>query len=108
MNIKQLYTNCLAQGAYYISNNGEAAIIDPLRETKPYLDLLKQNNDTLKYIFETHFHADFVSGHVDLARETGATIVFGPKAQTTYKSHIAEDGEEFTIGALSLKALHTP
>ena len=91
MNIKQLYTNCLAQGAYYISNNGEAVIIDPLRETKPYLDLLKQNNDTLIYIFETHFHADFVSGHVDLAKETGAKIVFGPNAQTTYNSHIAKD-----------------
>jgi hydroxyacylglutathione hydrolase len=108
MNIKQLYTNCLAQGAYYISHNGEAAIIDPLRETKPYLDLLKQNNDTLKYIFETHFHADFVSGHVDLARETGAKIVFGPNAQTDYKSYIAKDNEEFTIGKLTLKVLHTP
>jgi hydroxyacylglutathione hydrolase len=108
MHIKQLYTNCLAQGAYYISNNGEAAIIDPLRETKPYLDLLKQNNDSLKYIFETHFHADFVSGHVDLAKETGATIVFGPNAQTTYKSHIAKDSEEFKIGELTLKVLHTP
>lgn len=108
MNIQQLYTNCLAQGAYYISNNGEAAIIDPLRETKPYLDLLKQNNDNLKYIFETHFHADFVSGHVDLAKETGAKIVFGPNAQTTYESHIAKDNEEFKIGKLTLRALHTP
>ncbi len=108
MNIQQLYTNCLAQGAYYISNNGEAAIIDPLRETKPYLDLLKQNNDSLKYIFETHFHADFVSGHVDLAKETGAKIVFGPNAQTTYKSHIAKDNEEFKIGKLTLRAMHTP
>jgi len=108
MNIKQLYTSCLAQGAYYISNNGEAAIIDPLRETKPYLDLLKQNNDTLSYIFETHFHADFVSGHVDLARETGAKIVFGPNAQTDYKSHIAKDNEEFKIGNLTLRVLHTP
>lgn len=108
MHIKQLYTNCLAQGAYYISHNGEAAIIDPLRETKPYLDLLKQNNDTLKYIFETHFHADFVSGHVDLARETGATIVFGPNAQTNYKSHVAKDEETFKIGGLTIKTLHTP
>ncbi|MCC6370822.1 MAG: MBL fold metallo-hydrolase [Bacteroidia bacterium] len=108
MNIKQLYTNCLAQGAYYISNNGEAVIIDPLRETQPYLDLLKQNNDTLKYIFETHFHADFVSGHVDLAKATGATIVFGPNAQTTYKSHVAKDNEVFTIGKLKLTVLHTP
>ncbi|MGZ3898752.1 MAG: MBL fold metallo-hydrolase [Bacteroidia bacterium] len=108
MKVKQLYTNCLAQGAYYISNNGEAAIIDPLRETRPYTDLLKQNNDKLKYIFETHFHADFVSGHVDLAKATGATIVFGPNAETTYKSHIAKDNEEFQIGNLTLKVLHTP
>lgn len=108
MNVQQLYTNCLAQGAYYISHNGEAAIIDPLRETKPYLDLLKQNKDTLKYIFETHFHADFVSGHVDLAKQSGASIVFGPNAQTTYTSHIAKDNEEFMIGKLTLKALHTP
>ena len=108
MNIQQLYTNCLAQGAYYISHKGEAAIIDPLRETQPYLSLLKQNNDTLKYIFETHFHADFVSGHVDLAKETGATIVFGPNAQTSYQSHIAGDNEEFKIGGLTLRVLHTP
>lgn len=108
MNIQQIYTNCLAQGAYYISHNGEAAIIDPLRETKPYLDLLKQNKDHLKYIFETHFHADFVSGHVDLAKETGAQIVFGPNAKTDYKSHIASDNEDFKIGGLTLKALHTP
>jgi hydroxyacylglutathione hydrolase len=108
MNIKQLYTNCLAQGAYYVANNGEAAIIDPLRETGPYLQMLKENNDKLKYIFETHFHADFVSGHVDLARETGATIVFGPGAQTSYKCHNAKDNEEFKIGRLTLKAIHTP
>ncbi|MEO6303875.1 MAG: rhodanese-like domain-containing protein [Bacteroidia bacterium] len=108
MKVEQLYTNCLAQGAYYISHNGEAAIIDPLRETQPYLDLLKQNKDTLKYIFETHFHADFVSGHVDLAKATGATIVFGPNAQTDYISHIAKDNEEFKIGGLTLKTLHTP
>ncbi len=108
MSVKQLYTNCLAQGAYYISHNGEAAIIDPLRETRPYMDLLRQNNDQLKYIFETHFHADFVSGHVDLANETGAIIVFGPNASTTYKSYIAKDNEEFKIGGLTLRALHTP
>lgn len=108
MKVKQLYTNCLAQGAYYISHNGEAAIIDPLRETGPYLDLLKQNNDTLKYIFETHFHADFVSGHVDLANATGAKIVFGPNAETGYKSYFAKDNEEFKIGNLTLKVLHTP
>jgi glyoxylase-like metal-dependent hydrolase (beta-lactamase superfamily II)/rhodanese-related sulfurtransferase len=108
MKVQQLYTNCLAQGAYYISNNGEAAIIDPLRETKPYLDLLHKNNDKLKYIFETHFHADFVSGHVDLANATGAEIVFGPNAHTTYKSTIAADNQEFKVGKLTVKVLHTP
>lgn len=108
MNVKQLYTNCLAQGAYYISNKGEAIIIDPLRETQPYLDLLKQNGDTLKYIFETHFHADFVSGHIDLAKATDSTIVFGPNAQTDYKSYTAKDNEEFKIGDLTLRVLHTP
>jgi len=108
MNIHQIYTNCLAQGAYYISHNGEAAIIDPLRETTPYLDLLRKNKDTLKYIFETHFHADFVSGHLDLAKETGATIVFGPNAHTDYASYIAHDNEEFKIGDLTIRALHTP
>jgi hydroxyacylglutathione hydrolase len=106
--IKQLYTNCLAQGAYYISNNGEAAIIDPLRETGPYLKMLKENGDKLKFIFETHFHADFVSGHVDLAKETGAKIVFGPGAVTTYSSYAAKDNEEFTVGRLKIKVLHTP
>src|SRR5688572_13109429 len=108
MKVEQLYTNCLAQGAYYVASNGEAAIIDPLRETGPYLDLLRQNGDTLKYIFETHFHADFVSGHIDLARATGATIVFGPEAKTSYQSHIAKDGEIFEIGKLKIKVLHTP
>lgn len=108
MNLQQLYTNCLAQGAYYISSNGEAVIIDPLRETGPYLDMLKRNGDRLTFIFETHFHADFVSGHVDLAAATGATIVFGPAAQTHYKSHIAEDGEVFQVGRIKIKVLHTP
>lgn len=108
MEVKQLYTNCLAQGAYYIANNGEAAIIDPLRETAPYLQMLKDNGDTLKYIFETHFHADFVSGHVDLAKATGATIVFGPNAQTSYNSYVAKDHETFTLGGLTLEVLHTP
>jgi len=108
MKVQQLYTNCLAQGAYYISHNGEAAIIDPLRETQPYLDLLKKNNDKLKYIFETHFHADFVSGHVDLAKATGAKIIFGPDAETSYNSYVAKDGEEFKLGGLTFKVLHTP
>ncbi len=108
MIVEQLYTNCLAQGAYYIQSEGEAAIIDPLREYKPYLDLATKNNATIKYIFETHFHADFVSGHLDLASKTGADIVFGPGAQTSYKSIIATDNQEFKIGKLTIKVLHTP
>ncbi|MBK9285179.1 MAG: MBL fold metallo-hydrolase [Sphingobacteriaceae bacterium] len=108
MKVNQLYTNCLAQGAYYIAHKGEAVIIDPLRETEPYLKILKENGDKLKYIFETHFHADFVSGHVDLAKKTGATIVFGPNANTDYKSYVAKDNEEFKIGDLTLRVLHTP
>jgi hydroxyacylglutathione hydrolase len=108
MKIEQIYTGCLAQGAYYISSEGEAAIIDPLRETAPYIATAEKENVKIKYIFETHFHADFVSGHVDLANKTGATIVFGPHAETTYKSHIATDGEEFKVGKLTIKVLHTP
>lgn len=108
MKIEQIYTGCLAQGAYYIESDGEAAIIDPLRETTPYLDRAKQNNVQIKYIFETHFHADFVSGHVDLSRKTGAEIVFGPGAKTEYAIHEAEDGEEFKIGKLTIRVLHTP
>lgn len=108
MKIEQIYTGCLAQGAYYIESDGEAAIIDPLRETSPYINLAKKNEVQIKYIFETHFHADFVSGHVDLARKTGAEIVFGPGAKTDYKIHEAEDGEEFKIGKLTIRVLHTP
>lgn len=108
MKIQQLYTNCLAQGAYYIASKGEAVIIDPLRETAPYVNMLKSNGDKLLYIFETHFHADFVSGHVDLANETGATIVFGPNANTAYKSYVAKDQEQFKVGDLTIKVLHTP
>ena len=108
MKIEQLYTGCLAQGAYYIESKGEAAIIDPLRETKQYIDKAKSENATIKYVFETHFHADFVSGHVDLARKTGATIVFGPSAKTTYDIHEAKDGEEFKLGNITIKVLHTP
>lgn len=108
MLVQQLYTQCLAQGAYFIVSDGEAAIIDPLRETQPYLNLLTQNQANLKYIFETHFHADFVSGHVDLANKTNAQIVYGPQAQTTYKSHVAKDNEEFKVGKLTIKVLHTP
>ena len=108
MKIEQIYTGCLAQGAYYIESNGEAAIVDPLRETKPYIDKAEQEGAKIKYVFETHFHADFVSGHVSLAEKTGADIVFGPTAQTNYKSIIAEDNQEFKIGAVTIKVLHTP
>ncbi|MFC4720792.1 rhodanese-like domain-containing protein [Geojedonia litorea] len=108
MKIEQIYTGCLAQGAYYIESNGEVAIIDPLRETQNYVDKAKARNAKIKYIFETHFHADFVSGHVDLAKKTGATIVFGPNANTSYDIHNAKDGERFKLGNITIKALHTP
>lgn len=108
MYIEQIYTNCLAQGAYYIHSNGEAAIIDPLRETAPYMDKLRADNVSLKYIFETHFHADFVSGHLSLAKKTGATIVYGPEANTKYDATNAIDGQEFKVGDLTITALHTP
>ena len=108
MNIEQIYTGCLSQGAYYIESQGEAAIIDPLREVKPYLEKAKKNKATIKYIFETHFHADFVSGHVTLAKETGATIVYGPEAKTGFDSLIAKDQQEFKIGEITLTVLHTP
>ena len=108
MKIEQIYTGCLAEAAYYIESNGEAAIIDPLREVGPYLKKAEQSQAKIKYIFETHFHADFVSGHVDLAEKSGATIVYGPTAQTTFKSHIAAEGEEIKIGNLTIKTLHTP
>ena len=108
MVLEQLYTKCLAQGAYFISHNGEAAVIDPLREVAPYLELASVNDVKIKYIFLTHFHADFVSGQNDLAAASGATIVFGPEAQPAYKYYQARDGETFTIGGLKLKAIHTP
>ena len=108
MIIEQIYTGCLSQGAYYIQSNGEAAIIDPLREVAPYIEKAKKNNASIKYIFETHFHADFVSGHVTLAKETGATIVYGPEAKTGFDALIAKDQQEFKIGAISLTVLHTP
>jgi hydroxyacylglutathione hydrolase len=108
MKIQQIYTGCLAEAAYYIESKGEAVIIDPLRETKPYLDKIKKEGSKLKYIFETHFHADFVSGHVDLANKTGATIVYGPNAKPDYKIHCATDGEELKLGAITFKILHTP
>ena len=108
MKIEQIYTSCLAQGAYYIESNGEAAIIDPLRETQHYVDKATANNAVIKFIFETHIHADFVSGHLDLAKKTGATIVYGPNANTVFECHNASDNEEFKIGKITLKALHTP
>ena len=108
MIIEQIYTNCLAQGAYYIESNGEAAIIDPLREPQPYIERAQKNGAQIKFIFETHIHADFVSGHVDLAKKTGATIVFGPNAKTTFNCYNASDNEEFKIGNITIKVLHTP
>ena len=108
MKIEQIYTGCLAQGAYYIESNGEVAIIDPLREVQPYIDKTVQNNSKIKYIFETHFHADFVSGHVTLAEKTGAPIVFGPNANPSFKAHIAKDGEVFKLGEITITVLHTP
>ena len=108
MKVEQIYTGCLAQGAYYIVSNGEAAIIDPLRETAPYLERLKNDNVTLKYIFETHFHADFVSGHLDLSQQTGASIVYGPNANCNFEAIVAKDEELFQIGNIQIKVLHTP
>ncbi|WP_159472809.1 rhodanese-like domain-containing protein [Dyadobacter sp. 3J3] len=108
MKIEQIYTGCLAQGAYFISSNGEAAVIDPLREVAPYIEKAAKSNLKIKYVFETHFHADFVSGHIDLAEKTGAEIVYGPKAKTGFKAHIATDGEVFKLGDISIKVLHTP
>ena len=108
MKIEQIYTGCLAQGAYYITSNGEAAIIDPLREVQPYIEKMKADGVQLKYIFETHFHADFVSGHVTLSEKTGAPIVYGPNAKTDFDSIIAKDSQLFQVGGLTIKALHTP
>lgn len=108
MKIEQIYTGCLAQGAYYIESKGEVAIIDPLREITPYLERAKDDNAKIKYIFETHFHADFVSGHVTLSKETGAPIIFGPTANPSFEAIIATDGQEFKLGQLTIKAIHTP
>jgi glyoxylase-like metal-dependent hydrolase (beta-lactamase superfamily II)/rhodanese-related sulfurtransferase len=108
MNIEQIYTGCLAQGAYYITSNGEAVIIDPLRETAPYITRLSNDNVKLKYIFETHFHADFVSGHLDLSKQTGAKIVYGPTAKPEFDIITAEDNQIFEVGNIKIKVLHTP
>jgi glyoxylase-like metal-dependent hydrolase (beta-lactamase superfamily II)/rhodanese-related sulfurtransferase len=108
MEIEQIYTGCLAQGAYYITSNGEAVIIDPLRETDPYIKRIEKDKVELKYIFETHFHADFVSGHLDLSKKTGAPIVFGPSAESEFEMIVAHDEQEFKFGEVTIKALHTP
>ena len=108
MKIEQLYTGCLAEAAYYIESNGEAAIIDPLRETKPYIDRAEADGAKIKYVLETHFHADFVSGHIDLASKTGAQIVYGPTAQPNFEAYVAKDHEELKVGNISIVVLHTP
>ncbi len=108
MKVEQIYTGCLAQGAYYITSNGEAAIIDPLRETQPYLDRLEKDGVKLKYIFETHFHADFVSGHIDLSKKTNAPIVYGATAKPEFEAIVAEDNQVFELGNVKIKVLHTP
>src|SRR5690606_3798146 len=108
MKVEQIYTGCLAQGAYYIESKGEAVVIDPLREVDPYIQKATRNKAKIKYVFETHFHADFVSGHLDLAKKTGATIVYGPNAAPAFEAYIAKDGEEFKVGDIRLVALHTP
>jgi len=108
MKVEQIYTGCLAHAAYYLESNGEAAIFDPLKEVGPYIDRANNDNAKIKYVFESHFHADFVSGHLDLNKKTGATIVFGPTAKPGYEAHIATDGELFKVGAYTIKAIHTP
>lgn len=108
MKIEQIYTGCIAQAAYYLESNGEAAIFDPLREVQPYIDRAEKDGAKIKYIFETHFHADFVSGHLDLAKKTGGKIVYGPNAAPEFESIIAVDGQEFSVGNYTVKAIHTP
>jgi glyoxylase-like metal-dependent hydrolase (beta-lactamase superfamily II)/rhodanese-related sulfurtransferase len=108
MKVEQIYTGCLAQGAYYVESNGEAVVIDPLREVAPYLERAKQDGAKIKYVLETHFHADFVSGHLDLAKESGGTIVYGPNANPSFPAHIAQDGEVLKVGAVTITVLHTP
>ncbi len=106
--VEQLYTNCLAEAAYYIESDGEAAIVDPLRDIEPYINLAKRRGAKIKYVFETHFHADFVSGHLDLARQTGAKIIYGPKAQADFDIYVAQDGEKFKLGKMEIEVIHTP
>ena len=108
MKVEQIYTGCIAHAAYYVESNGEAAIFDPLREVQPYIDKANEDDAKIKYVFETHFHADFVSGHLDLAKKTGADIIFGPTAQPNFEAVIAEDNQEFKVGEYTIKAIHTP
>ena len=108
MIVEQIYTGCLAQGAYYVESEGEALVIDPLREPTPYLERAAKNGAKIRYVLETHFHADFVSGHVDLAKQTGATIIYGPLANPGFEAHVATDGEEIKLGKVTIKVLHTP
>lgn len=108
MIVEQIYTGCLAEAAYYVESKGEAAIIDPLREVEPYIQMAKKNNAVIKYVFETHFHADFVSGHIDLAKKTGATIIYGPTATPHFDAYVSKDEETFLIGDIKIKVLHTP
>lgn len=108
MKVEQIYTGCIAHAAYYLENNGEAAIFDPLREVQPYIDKAKKDNAKIKYVFETHFHADFVSGHLDLAKKTGADIVYGPTAKPQFEAIVAEDNQEFKVGNYTVKVIHTP
>ncbi len=108
MYVNQLYTGCLSEAAYFIESKGEAAVIDPLRDTEFYIELATEKKAFIKFIFETHLHADFVSGHLDLSRQTSAPIIYGPQTETTYRAHIAKDGEIFKIGDLTLEVIHTP
>lgn len=108
MKIEQIYTGCLAQGAYYIESKGEVAIVDPLREVMPYIEKAEKDNAKIKYVLETHFHADFVSGHIDLAAKTGATIVYGPTAKPNFDAMVATDGQVLKLGDITIKVLHTP
>src|SRR6266487_2198266 len=108
MYIQQLYTSCLSEAAYFIESNGEAAIVDPLRDIEPYMQLAEERQATIKYIFETHFHADFVSGHIDLSKATNAPIIYGPETQANFPVHVAKDGEQFSLGEITIEVLHTP
>ncbi len=108
MKIEQIYTGCLAQGAYFIESNGEVAIVDPLREVEPYIQKTATDNARIKYVLETHFHADFVSGHLDLSQKTNALIIYGPNANPEFKAHVAKDGEVFNLGKITITAIHTP